>query len=278
MKVIKKINNNAAVCLDNNGRELIAFGKGIGFPAIPYDITDLTVINRTYYGIDPAYFGLVQEIDESIFEVCAAIVAMARNTIDSTLNPNVVFTLADHINFAIERIKKGIELKLPLYYELSHLYEKEVAVGQFAVKEIRKRLHVYLSEGEAYSIALHLINAEEQPVDATLSYDSNKVIDKVTKIIEAYYELSIRRDSFNYSRFVSHMQYLLKRKESNSSISSENSRLFQNMKEEYPKSYACALDILKYFEDTLSWHPSDEEVLYLMLHINRLCAREDCNQ
>lgn len=278
MKVIKKINNNAAVCLDNNGRELIAFGKGIGFPAIPYDLTDLTVINRTYYGIDPAYFGLVQEIDESIFEVCASIVAMARNTIDSNLNPNVVFTLADHINFAIERIKKGIELKLPLYYELSHLYEKEVAVGQYAVKEIRKRLHVYLSEGEAYSIALHLINAEEQPVDATLSYDSNKVIDKVTKIIEAYYEISIRRESFNYSRFVSHMQYLLKRKESNSSISSENSRLFQNMKEEYPKSYACALDILKYFEDTLSWHPSDEEVLYLMLHINRLCAREDCNQ
>lgn len=278
MKVIKKINNNAAVCLDNNGRELIAFGKGIGFPAIPYDLTDLTVINRTYYGIDPAYFGLVQEIDESIFEVCASIVAMARNTLDSNLNPNVVFTLADHINFAIERIKKGIELKLPLYYELSHLYEKEVAVGQYAVKEIRKRLHVYLSEGEAYSIALHLINAEEQPVDATLSYDSNKVIDKVTKIIEAYYEISIRRESFNYSRFVSHMQYLLKRKESNSSISSENSRLFQNMKEEYPKSYACALDILKYFEDTLSWHPSDEEVLYLMLHINRLCAREDCNQ
>lgn len=153
MKVIKKINNNAAVCLDNNGRELIAFGKGIGFPVIPYDITDLTVINRTYYGIDPAYFGLVQEIDESIFEVCASIVAMARNTIDSNLNPNVVFTLADHINFAIERIKKGIELKLPLYYELSHLYEKEVAVGQFAVKEVRKRLHVYLSEGEAYSIA-----------------------------------------------------------------------------------------------------------------------------
>lgn len=278
MKVIKKINNNAAVCLDNNGRELIAFGKGIGFPAIPYDITDLTVINRTYYGIDPAYFGLVQEIDESIFEVCASIVAMARNTIDSNLNPNVVFTLADHINFAIERIKKGIELKLPLYYELSHLYEKEVAVGQFAVKEVRKRLHIYLSEGEAYSIALHLINAEEQPVDATLSYDSNKVIDKVTKIIEAYYELSIRRESFNYSRFVSHMQYLLKRKESNSSISSENSRLFQNMKEEYPKSYACALDILKYFEDTLNWYPSEEEVLYLMLHINRLCAREDCNQ
>ena len=41
MKVIKKINNNVAVCIDNDGHELIAFGKGIGFPKIPYELTDL---------------------------------------------------------------------------------------------------------------------------------------------------------------------------------------------------------------------------------------------
>lgn len=28
MKVIKKINNNVALCLDGNQRELIAFGNG----------------------------------------------------------------------------------------------------------------------------------------------------------------------------------------------------------------------------------------------------------
>ncbi len=32
MKVIKKINNNVALCVDNHKKELIAFGKGIGFP------------------------------------------------------------------------------------------------------------------------------------------------------------------------------------------------------------------------------------------------------
>jgi transcriptional antiterminator len=32
MKVIKKININVALCVDNNKKELIAFGKGIGFP------------------------------------------------------------------------------------------------------------------------------------------------------------------------------------------------------------------------------------------------------
>ena len=42
MKVIKKINNNVALCLDGNQRELIAFGKGIGFKPIPYELTNKT--------------------------------------------------------------------------------------------------------------------------------------------------------------------------------------------------------------------------------------------
>ena len=44
MKVIKKINNNVAICLDNNGKELIAFGNGIGFPKVPYEIHYLNKI------------------------------------------------------------------------------------------------------------------------------------------------------------------------------------------------------------------------------------------
>lgn len=110
MKVIKKINNNVAVCLDNNEHELIAFGKGIGFPAMPYELLDLSLITRTYYGVDPNYFGLVQEIDESIFEVCAVIIDYARNCIESNLNPNVVFTLADHINFAMREFARELKL------------------------------------------------------------------------------------------------------------------------------------------------------------------------
>ena len=31
MKVIKNINNNVAICVDDNGHEVVAMGKGIGF-------------------------------------------------------------------------------------------------------------------------------------------------------------------------------------------------------------------------------------------------------
>lgn len=52
MKVIKKINNNVALCIDNNDRELIAFGNGIGFKKIPYELNNMSEITRTFYGIN----------------------------------------------------------------------------------------------------------------------------------------------------------------------------------------------------------------------------------
>lgn len=48
MKVIKKINNNVALAQDAKGREMLVFGKGIGFPAMPYELADLSVVQRTF--------------------------------------------------------------------------------------------------------------------------------------------------------------------------------------------------------------------------------------
>ena len=67
MQVIKKINNNFAICVDGEGNELIAFGKGIGFPKVPYEIEDLSVINRTFYDIDQKYLELLNELPEKVF-------------------------------------------------------------------------------------------------------------------------------------------------------------------------------------------------------------------
>ncbi len=102
-----------ALCLDGNQRELIAFGKGIGFKPIPYELTDLSVIERTYYGISPEYQGLLKEIPKEIFDVSGMLVDLAANSIDADFNRNLVITLADHINFAIDRYKKNINIKPP---------------------------------------------------------------------------------------------------------------------------------------------------------------------
>lgn len=42
MKIIRQINNNAALALDGNGKELVVLGRGVGFPKMPYELTDLS--------------------------------------------------------------------------------------------------------------------------------------------------------------------------------------------------------------------------------------------
>lgn len=278
MKVIKKINNNVAVCEDNHHHEVIAFGKGIGFPSMPYELQDLSMITRTYYGVESQYLGLLNEIPEAIFEISAKVVDLARNKIDCELNANILFTLADHINFAVERFRKGILVKNPLYYDIEHLYTTEVEIGNYALKLIQAEEKVHLPSNEAFSIALHFINAQEQFKSTSCDYNVENLIEGITLIVENYAKMKVNRKSFNYSRYFSHIQYLLKRRENNAGISSENQAMFDSMIEQFPKAHGCALEISEYLKKEIDWKSSDEELLYLMLHINRLCVREDCNQ
>ncbi|WP_050637599.1 PRD domain-containing protein [Candidatus Stoquefichus sp. SB1] len=275
MKVIKKINNNVAICLDSHQHELIAFGKGIGFPKTPYELNDLSLIHRTYYGISSRYLALIDEIPEEIFDISARVVDIARNYIRCELNNNIVFTLADHLHFAIKRHQQHLNLKNPLIYDVQYFYEKEMEIGMMAVKMISRELHIHLPREEAGNIALHFVNAEamgERNLDDNMNED---IINEITLILEKELNVHIKRDDFNYSRFVSHLQYLLKRKNVGVSISSDNIKMYQNMKKEFPKIYHCVLKIKTYIEEKLHWVPSEEELLYLMLHVNRLYAREE---
>ena len=61
MKVIKNINNNVAHCSDSRGREVIVFGKGIGFYKTGEDIP-LSKINRTFYNVKDTNYGILSSI------------------------------------------------------------------------------------------------------------------------------------------------------------------------------------------------------------------------
>ena len=52
MKVIKRINNNYAVALDENGKKLIIYGRGVGFPKAPYELSGNLEIQEKYYIVD----------------------------------------------------------------------------------------------------------------------------------------------------------------------------------------------------------------------------------
>lgn len=276
MRVIKRINNNVAICVDDNQNELIAFGKGISFPKMPYEITDLSVIERTFYDVSPQQMLLLNEIPAEIIALTIEIINKASRVLKISFRDSLVFALADHINFAIERTKKGLVLPNPMGFEIPHLYPEETQLGRWAVGLIYRRLYIRVPDVEASNIAMHFINAKEM----TLKQEEEEriqfqAVSDITDLLENEFSCIFDQTEFNYARFVSHLIYLLKRQSAESIRHSENIQMLNSMKNRFPKSFQAALKIQHYLRTLLGIQIHEEELLYLMIHINRLISREE---
>lgn len=273
MKVIRNINNNVAVCLDDNNHELIAFGKGIGFQKAPYEVA-LSQIDRTYYNLEPHYLALLNELPEDVMDVTFEIVQKGSAYLGVEFNRAFLFSLCDHINFAIENLKKGLVLSNPMLNELQHLYENEMLLGKWAIKHIEKRLSIRLPQSEAGNIGLHFINAERQIKQKPEKDDMEHFVEDITDIIESEMNLIVDRNDFSYSRFVTHLKYLLKRSNRIDQSKIETEKMYDSVCDELPELEPLMEKIKEYITAALHIEPGKEELLYLMLHINRLCARD----
>ncbi|MCD7806107.1 MAG: PRD domain-containing protein [Lachnospiraceae bacterium] len=274
MKVIKNINNNVAICVDDSGNELVAFASGIGFKKPPYEIRDLKMIQRTYYNVDPRYISLIETIAPEIIEISSGVIDYARSRLNTLLSSNIVFTLADHIEFAIERAGENCIFNFSMTHNLDTFYPVEVDVGRYCLRLLKRKLSVTLPDEEIYGIALHIINAEHSDQSVNDKKADRLIIEDITCIIEDYFQMTINRSGFNYSRFVSHMEYLIERGKNQVLLEDGNVAVLQEMKKEFPEEYCCAQEMYQYFENKYQWKLGEEEILYLMMHINRLCERE----
>ena len=273
MKVIRNINNNVAVCLDDNNHEVIAFGKGIGFQKAPYEI-ELAQIDRTYYNLDSHYIALLNELPEDIMEVTTEIVDKGSAYLGIELNKTFWFSLCDHINFAVENAKKGLIISNPMTNEIRHLYEKEMLLGKWAVKHIAKKLSIRLPQSEEGNLALHFINAMQMVKQSQEEDDMEHFVEDITDIIESEMNIIIDRNDFSYSRFVTHLKFLLKRSHKLNESISDNVKMYEQVYSNYPEIRGAIVKIKEYIIVELDIEPSKEELLYLMIHINRLCARD----
>ena len=211
MKIIRQINNNAALALDGNGKELVVLGRGVGFPKMPYELTDLSRIERTFYDVNPKYFGMAADLPRPLVLACAEITERAEIELDCALNPNLPFTLADHLNFAAERLRKGIEISTPLAYDVRHLYPKETELAKQARELLAREAGLKLPDSEVVNIALHLINAEAEAGDMHSMMMTLKALSDVDGIVEKQLAITLNKESFSYSRFSMHLRYLIQR-------------------------------------------------------------------
>lgn len=279
MIVVKSINNNVSLCLDGRGNETIVFGKGIGFFKPSQEIP-LSKIERTFYNINEQYLSLLNDIPTEVITFVAQQMTDIQNHLSYETNANLVLTLADHLAFAMERTKRGIFIPMPSVYELESSYPLEIRVGRRIVSAMERKFKCKLPSGEVQGVAMHFINARttaatpQEQAGADVEQRYEEILEQTTQIIEWEMNLRVRRDTFNYARFATHVKYLLKRLMENKHIDSSNLLLYETTREEYQDVAACVDKISEYYEKDLSAPLNKEEQLYLIMHINRVCSGE----
>lgn len=197
------------------------------------------------------------------------IISYAKDNLKLKLNQSIYVTLTDHINFAIERVKQGIEPQNALLWEIKRFYPQEFQLGIYAVKLIYDRLGILLSTDEAGFIALHFVNAEY----GTDIRDAVKFPNQLKAIVDIVeQDLGIRLDesSLHYERFVTHIKFLIQRIYRKELLSSDDKELSQMMQQKYPKEYQCSMRVAEYIRNATGSALSDEEIMYLSVHIRRV--------
>ena len=104
--------------------------------------------------------------------------------------------------------------------------------------------------------------------------DMEHFVEDITDIIESEMNIIIDRNDFSYSRFVTHLKFLLKRSHKLNESISDNVKMYEQVYSNYPEIRGAIAKIKEYIIVELDIEPSKEELLYLMIHINRLCARD----
>lgn len=269
MWVLKKINNNCALARDDSGQDLVVFGKGIAYRRPPYELKDLSQVERTFYGVGGASVAALKDIPEDVLLLAADIIDFASDKLDVDFNPNAPVTLADHINFAIERVKGGVVIETPLAFDVMRLYPREVKIARRALTLVKSRLSVTLPEAEVTNIALHLIDGEAEQSDMQATVEATRVLEDVTRIVIEHIG-EVDTGSFTYARFAMHVRFLLDRIKGGGEVDEGFGSMLPVMKREYPEAYTCAADILAYFLTSHGWECSENETLYLLMHVQRL--------
>lgn len=272
----RKLNNNAVLCIDSAGSEMIAMGKGVGFGTLPREISPVE-IERTFYNISPADQNVMQDLPADVVLFAAKIIDIASNELPYPLSSNAPLLLADHINFAMERVRKRLKVQMPLAYDVQQMYPREYRIGQYTVERVRKEFQIGLPKEEAVGIAMNLLSAKAEPADQTEQDEAAQfaeMLEEITEIVEGDFHQIIDRDSFNYSRYATHVQYLFKRIRTQTAIDSENIRMYKSLREEFPEIADCVSHISDHIKEKWGYELSEEEQLYLMLHVNRICVKE----
>ncbi len=273
-RVIKALNHNGilAVNMDNN-KEYILLGKGIGFGKkvkeridVPKDVQIYLLQEENDRGSSK---DIISAIEPKFLEIANLIIIEAEKQFKK-IDKKILCPLADHIAFAIKRIRNNEEISNPLTQDIKALFSEEYNVALKGKEIINEMEGIEICDDEVGYIALHIHSAiEDEKISQAMQ--TARIVRQCVSIIEEKTGQKIDTESLAYNRLTSHVKYMVVR-----TLKDELIKLDMNdyIKERFPNSFKISEDICNTAEKELKKSIHPVEIGYLAMHIERIFPDE----
>ena len=243
MKILKAINNNIVSARDENGKEIVVMGRGIGFKCREGDSIPPEAIEKIFHMDTQNETDRLKQLFSSMplehIEVTNRIIAYARKILGKRLNHSIYITLTDHISFSVLRFRQNMMFHNALLAEMRRFYPQEYSIGQYALDLIAKELGVRFPDDEAASIAMHIVNAEYD-ISLGEAVDITHLIDQMLRIVRDWHRRPLDETSVDFDRFVTHLKFLAQRALRQDRPPAGDRALYDAIAALYPGETACA--------------------------------------
>lgn len=269
-QVLKVLNNNGILAVDlNNEDEWIFIGKGIGFHnkenTVFEELTGVKQYKLQSTKGSKDSLSVVNNVEPVYFDISNEIVLAAEKKF-GTIDTKIMLSLADHIAFAIERIRNNLTLMNPFSNDIKALFLEEYEVALQARDIIKEYTGVTISDDEVGYITLHIHSAlTHENISRTMSVAI--LVSSMIEQIESKFHITINKESLSYNRLMTHIKYMITRVLKEEELKVDMSLY---VKKEFPYAYEVAKELCFKLSKEIGKEFSDIEIGYLAIHIERV--------
>ncbi|MCM1991030.1 BglG family transcription antiterminator [Oceanirhabdus seepicola] len=273
-KIIKILSNNV-VLVSGEKSDYVLVGKGIGFGKKKGNyLEDEKNIEQKFISIkgldNNDYDRFFMKINPNIIEIIPTLINIVEEEIGENLSSNINVGLIDHINFAIKRIREGIEIINPFMFETKALYPEEYSAAEKMVNFLNEKLDINIPKDEIGFLTFYIYcGRTEKSKQEALHY--SKMMSEIIDFLNKRINIELKKDSFDYRRFIMHLRGVKDRVLYDETL--KNS-LLNKIKIEYPLEFKVAFEISKIMEQYLKKKVPLDEVGFITMHIYKIITRK----
>lgn len=252
-------------------------GKGVGFGKKVSEYLEVKSGDTVYSLKELTERGDAREIVQSVSPICLELANEVLHRAEEEfgkIDRSILFPMADHIEYAVKRIKNHEQISNPLTNDIRVLFHKEYKVAQCMESMLLEQLNVKIDEHEIGYIALHIHSAINDE-NVSQAMQIARAVRESISLVEQQTEKNIDVMSLAYNRLMNHVRYMVAR-----AVSGEHLKLNMNdyMEIKFPEAFRMASVICDELGQSLKCKLDEVEIGYLAMHIERVTSDELSNE